>query len=197
MKMDDIQKNLLLQIADLHGIPEGAYNIRSNSHSIGRASTANIEITPKEDRDGIDIKIKPGTKNESVHIPVIMNQSGLKELVYNDFYIGAGADVNAKEKDDEEDICVTPLHEASGSGYANIVIALINAGADVNPQGNDGWTPLHSASLYGHTDVVIALINASADVNAKTNDGRTPLDIALGKNRTEVAKVLRGAGAVS
>ena len=93
MKMDDIQKNLLLQIADLHGIPEGAYNIRSNSHSIGRASTANIEITPKEDRDGIDIKIKPGTKNESVHIPVIMNQSGLKELVYNDFYIGAGADV--------------------------------------------------------------------------------------------------------
>jgi uncharacterized protein len=91
--MDDIQKNLLETIADLHGIPAGAYNIRSNSKPLARASTANIEITPKTDKDGIDIRIKPGTQNESVHIPVIMSVAGLKELVYNDFYIGEGADV--------------------------------------------------------------------------------------------------------
>jgi hypothetical protein len=91
--MDEIQKNLLEKIADLHGVPEGAYNIRSNSKSIGRASTENIEITPKVNKEGIDIRIKAGTKNESVHIPVIMDKSGLKELVYNDFYIGEGADV--------------------------------------------------------------------------------------------------------
>ena len=91
--MDEIQKHLLETIADLHGIPEGAYNIRSNSKPLARASTANIEITPKADKDGIDIRIKPGTKNEAVHIPVIMDKAGLKEMVYNDFFIGEGADV--------------------------------------------------------------------------------------------------------
>ncbi len=91
--MDEIQKHLLAEIADLHGVPEGAYNIRSNSKPIGRASTANIEITPKKDKDGIDIRIKAGTRQESVHIPVIMDQAGLREMVYNDFYVGEDADV--------------------------------------------------------------------------------------------------------
>ena len=91
--MDEIQKHLLMEIADLHGVPEGAYNIRSNSKSVGRASTANIEIVSKTDKDGIDIYIKPGTKNELVHIPVIMDKAGIKEMVYNDFHVGAGADV--------------------------------------------------------------------------------------------------------
>ncbi|MBQ8352637.1 MAG: SufD family Fe-S cluster assembly protein [Clostridia bacterium] len=92
--MDAIEKDLLMQIADLHGIPEGAYNIRSNSSATGRNSTENIEIVPKSDgKDGIDIIIKPGTKNESVHIPVIISKAGLQECVYNDFYIGADADV--------------------------------------------------------------------------------------------------------
>lgn len=91
--MDDIRKNLLLEIAGLHGIPEGAYNIRSDSKSIGRASTANIEIVLKTDKDGIDIIIKPGTKNEAVHIPVIIAKAGVKENVYNDFFVGEAADV--------------------------------------------------------------------------------------------------------
>ncbi len=91
--MDDIQKNLLREIADLHEVPEGAYNIRANGQSAGRRSTANIEITTKEDKPGIDIRIAPGTKNESVHIPVVLSESGLKEMVYNDFYIGDDADV--------------------------------------------------------------------------------------------------------
>ena len=93
MKFDEIQLRLLSEVADLHSVPEGAYNIRSNGESAGRVSTANIEITPKENGSGLDIHIKPGTKNESVHIPVVMTKSGLKELVYNDFYIGEGADV--------------------------------------------------------------------------------------------------------
>ena len=92
--MDAIEKDLLLQIADLHGTPEGAYNIRGNSQLVGRNVTANIDIVTKTDgKSGIDIFIKPGTKNESVHIPVIISKSGLKEVVYNDFYIGEGADV--------------------------------------------------------------------------------------------------------
>ena len=93
IQLDEIQKRLLSEVADLHTVPEGAYNIRSNSKSAGRQSTANIEITSKEDVSGLEIRIKPGTKNESVHIPVVMTESGLKEVVYNDFYIGDNADV--------------------------------------------------------------------------------------------------------
>ena len=92
--MDAIEKDLLLKIADLHGVPEGAYNIRGNGEAMGRNTTANIDIVAKTDgKQGIDIVIKPGTKNESVHIPVIISKAGLQEVVYNDFYIGEDADV--------------------------------------------------------------------------------------------------------
>lgn len=92
-ELDKLQLDLLMQIAGLHEVPQGAYNIRSNGHGIGRNTTANIDIVTKEDRDGIDIIIKPGTKNESVHIPVLLYQSGLKDMVYNDFYVGEDCDV--------------------------------------------------------------------------------------------------------
>lgn len=91
--MDQIQKNLLEQVAGLHEIPSGAYNIRSNGASAGRNTTANIDIVTKTDKPGIDIIIKPNTKKESVHIPVIISESGLEESVYNDFYIGENSDV--------------------------------------------------------------------------------------------------------
>lgn len=91
--MDVIQKNLLAQVADLHKVPEGAYNIRTNGKTDSRNTTANIDIVEKKDKSGIDIIIKPGTVNESVHIPVLLSQSGLQEVVYNDFHIGEGADV--------------------------------------------------------------------------------------------------------
>ncbi len=91
--MDTIQKRILEEVADLHEVPEGAYNIRANGQSAGRRSTANIEITPKPEGNGIDVRIKPGTKRESVHIPVVLSESGLKETVYNDFYIGEDSDV--------------------------------------------------------------------------------------------------------
>ncbi len=91
--MDAIQKSLLEQVADLHEVPEGAYNIRANGAAVARNTTANIDIVPKNDKDGIDIIIKPGTRNESVHIPVVLSQSGLEETVYNDFFIGDDCDV--------------------------------------------------------------------------------------------------------
>ena len=93
IKLDEMQKRLLEEVADLHTIPEGAYNIRSNGQSAARQSTANIEIVSKTDVSGLEVHIKPGTRNESVHIPVVMTQSGQKELVYNDFYVGEDADV--------------------------------------------------------------------------------------------------------
>ena len=93
MAMDLIQKRLLLETADLHGIPEGAYNIRSDGELAGRNTTANIDIVTKTDKPGIDIFVKDGTKNESMHIPVIIEKSGLQDLVYNDFYIGDDCDI--------------------------------------------------------------------------------------------------------
>lgn len=91
--MDEIQKSLLEAVADLHEIPAGAYNIRTNGQSTARNTTANIDIVTKTDKSGIDIIIKPNTKNESVHIPVVLSQSGLEEMVYNDFYVGENSDV--------------------------------------------------------------------------------------------------------
>ena len=91
--IDEIQLRLLREIADLHGIPEGAYNIRANGEMAGRATTAHIDIVSKTDKSGIDIRIQPGTKGESVHIPVVLSKTGLQETVYNDFYIGADSDV--------------------------------------------------------------------------------------------------------
>ena len=91
--MDLIQKSLLQQVAGLHDVPEGAYNIRVNGQLDSRNTTANIDIVTKEDKPGIDIIIKPGTKNESVHIPVLLSKSGLQDMVYNDFYIGEDCDV--------------------------------------------------------------------------------------------------------
>jgi len=90
---DTIDSALLSEIADLHTVPAGAYNIRKNGAASGRRSTANIEITTKTDQPGIDIRIAPFTKNESVHIPVIITETGLEDKVYNDFFIGEGADV--------------------------------------------------------------------------------------------------------
>ena len=92
MELNVIDKKILEEVADLHGTPKGAYNIRKNGEGAGRNTTANIDIQTKKDKPGIDIIIKPGTINESVHIPVILSE-GLDDMVYNTFEIGAGSDV--------------------------------------------------------------------------------------------------------
>jgi len=92
--MDQLDSNLLREIADMDGeSTDGAFNIRKNGGLSSRYSTPNISIVSKEDKPGIDIHVKPFTKGESVHIPVIITESGFHDLVYNDFYIGEGADV--------------------------------------------------------------------------------------------------------
>ena len=110
--MDAIQKRILMEVAGLESTPHGAYNIRANGQSAARSVTANIDIVTKEDGSGIDIYIKPGTVNESVHIPVVLSESGLKEVVYNDFHIGENCDVvivagcgihNCGDQDSEHD----------------------------------------------------------------------------------------------
>ena len=152
--MDEIQMRLLREVADLHKVPEGAYNIRSNSEAAGRQSTANIEIVPKEGGNGIDIYIKPSTKNESVHIPVVMTKSGLKEVVYNDFHIGEDADViivagcgidNCGTQDSEHDgihrffvgknakIKYVEKHYGSGTGTGK---RILNPGTEVYQEEN-------------------------------------------------------------
>ena len=92
--MNQVDIQLLREIADLERTPQGAYNIRKNGQLEGRSSSANITIESKTDKPGIDIHIAPGTRHESVHIPVIVTQTGLKDLVYNDFYIGEDCDVD-------------------------------------------------------------------------------------------------------
>jgi len=91
--LNALDKELLEKIADLHEMPIGAYNIRKNGEGVSRNTTSNIDIITKKDKPGIDVVIKPGTKGESVHIPVIMSSSGLTDVVYNTFEVGAGSDV--------------------------------------------------------------------------------------------------------
>lgn len=89
-----VVKQILTTIAGLSDTPKGAYNIRLDGKSIGRNSTRNVEIRSKEDGQGIEIYVQPGTKGEFVHIPVVVDQSGFADVVYNDFYIGEGADID-------------------------------------------------------------------------------------------------------
>ncbi len=110
--MNNTDKHMLEAIADLHEIPQGAFSLRKNGESAERRSSANIIIEPKKDKPGIDITVKAGTKNESVHIPVIITEAGVNDLVYNDFYIEDDADVlivagcgihNSGDKNSEHD----------------------------------------------------------------------------------------------
>ena len=148
--MDEIQKRMLIEVADLHVVPEGAYNIRTNGEMAARNTTANIDIVSKEDGSGIDIRIKPGTRNESVHIPVVLSKSGIKEVVYNDFYIGDDCDVvivagcgihNCGNQDSEHDgihrfyigknakIKYVEKHYGEGDGEGK---RILNPGTEVN-----------------------------------------------------------------
>lgn len=92
-ELDRIQKELMDQVAGLHEVPEGAYSFRVNGQIVGKANSDNIIIEKKSDGTGIDIYIKDGTKKESVHIPVILSETGIRETVYNDFHIGNDCDI--------------------------------------------------------------------------------------------------------
>ena len=91
--MNKLDQELLKQISDLHSVPQGSFSFRKNGESVELKSTQEIEIVPKSNKNGIDIYVKPNTKNKSVHLPVIITEGGLNDLVYNDFYIGENAEV--------------------------------------------------------------------------------------------------------
>ncbi len=152
--VDEIQERLLVEVADLHGVPEGAYNIRANGQLASRNTTANIDISTKTDVNGIDIRIKPGTRHESVHIPVVVSESGLKEMVYNDFYVGEDSDVvivagcginNCGDQDSEHDgihrffigknarVKYVEKHYGEGDGQGK---RILNPGTEVHMEEN-------------------------------------------------------------
>lgn len=91
--MKEITKSLISIVSDMDGTPKGAYNIREDGECASRHCSENIDIVPKEDKPGINIIIKPNTKGETVYIPALVTHENVKDLVYNDFYIGEGADV--------------------------------------------------------------------------------------------------------
>ena len=93
MKFNKIESDLLAQVADIHKVPLGAYNIRKNGEGIARNSTSEIEIIQKKDKPGIDIIVKSNVVGKSIHIPVIITTGNIHDLVYNDFYIGENSDV--------------------------------------------------------------------------------------------------------
>jgi len=91
--MNKITKSLISIVSDLDGTPKGAYNIREDGECAARHSSENIDIVPKKDKSGIDIIIKPNTKGETVYIPALITHENVKDLVYNDFYVGEGSDI--------------------------------------------------------------------------------------------------------
>jgi Fe-S cluster assembly scaffold protein SufB len=169
--LDKIQLQLLKEVADLDSRPSGAFNIRVNGQAADRNSTANIEITPKKEVSGIDIRIKPGTKKESVHIPVVMNKTGMKEMVYNDFYVGDDSDViivagcgidNCGGQDSEHDgihrfyvgknckVKYIEKHYGSGTGKGK---RILNPGTEVH-LGENSTMEMEMTQIKGVDDTI-------------------------------------------
>ncbi len=181
--MDQIQKTLLEEVADLHEVPAGAYNIRANGKMAARSTTAHIDIVSKDDGSGIDIHIQPDTKNESVHIPVVLSESGLTEMVYNDFYIGADADVtivagcgihNGGDKDSKHDgihrffvgenakVRYVEKHYGSGDGRGK---RIMNPGTEVHMEKNS-YMEMEMVQIKG-VDSTIRTTKADLEDGAK------------------------------
>ena len=155
--MDALEKMLLEQVADLHKVPDGAYNIRANGGAGGRRSTETVKIENRTDgKQGIDIFVASETQGESVHIPVVITKEGYGETVYNDFYVGAGADVVSRSV-------------AAGSSVQEFVSHIVG-----------------KAKCHGHTecDAIImenAKVTATPCLSAECIDAELIHEAAIGK----------------
>ena len=114
--LNDIQKSILQTVSDMVSIPDGAVNIRLDGQKEFRQNSEHIQIVSKTDKDGIDIRIAPFTKSENVHIPVILSKSGFHDLVYNDFFVGEGADVTIVAG------CYIEKHYGEGEGSGKRIL---------------------------------------------------------------------------
>lgn len=179
--LSNIDKNLLAEIADLHETPIGAYNIRKNGKLISRNTSANIEIISKSDKPGIDIKIKADTKNESVHIPVIVTEAGFNDLVYNDFYIGKNAEVTIVAG------CGIACGSDKNEGHDGIHSFYLEEGAKVNyiekhygtgsGSGERNLNPITNVEMKKNSYMKMETVqiggvtNSIRETNAKLDDG--------------------------
>lgn len=91
--LDEITEKILKQISGGEFQQSGAYNLRHNGIALCHGDSEHVKIRKKEDKQGIDVYIDGDTKGEQVHIPVVVDASGMTDVVYNDFYIEEGADV--------------------------------------------------------------------------------------------------------
>lgn len=179
--LSNIDKNLLAEIADLHETPIGAYNIRKNGKLISRNTSTNIEIISKSDKPGIDIKIKADTKNESVHIPVIVTEAGFNDLVYNDFYIGKNAEVTIVAG------CGIACGSDKNEGHDGIHSFYLEEGAKVNyiekhygtgsGSGERNLNPITNVEMKKNSYMKMETVqiggvtNSIRETNAKLDDG--------------------------
>lgn len=177
--MDMFEKKLLQEVAELDSLPVGAYNIRKNGKSEARNTTANIDIVTKTDVSGIDIYIKDGTKNESLHIPVIISESGLRESVYNDFHIGEDCDITI--------IAGCGIHNCGSGDSAHDGVHTFNVGKGsrvryIEKHYGDGEG--EGKRLMNPTTVVNLAENASMEMEATQISG---IDDTLRKTTAHIA----------
>ncbi len=182
---DSIQKQILEEVADLHEIPEGAYNIRVNGKSAARNSNENIEISSKEDGSGIDIRIKDGTKKQSVHIPVVLSESGLTETVYNDFYIGNDCDVVI--------IAGCGIHNCGTQDSEHDGIHRFFVGKNAHVK----YVEKHYGSGYGRAKRILnPVTKAYLDENSSMEMEMVQIEGVDSTKRDTIAKVAKGASLV-
>lgn len=179
MKLDKITQNLLNQIANLHEIPTGAVSFRKNGKSQVVNSTNNIEILKKEDNSGIDIIIHSSCQNEACHIPVVITENGLFDLVYNDFYIEDGAVVTI--------VAGCGVHASDEAGHDGIHTFHIGKNAQVN------YVENHLATGNGDNKIM----NPTTVVNLGENSVMTMKTTQIGgvdfSNRITKANLKAGA----
>jgi len=109
-------------------------------------------------------------------------QSGaVKELA------SRGSDLNAVSRNTMK---VGVINTAAASQNAEIVKAVLHAGADPNHQQQAGYTALHEAATHNNVAMAQALLDAGADPSIRSDDGKSAVEMAFTKGHAEVAAVL-------
>lgn len=178
-------------IRNVEWLSDNRLQISFSDHDIGSLNLKNISIT---DRGPvyIDYKIRTGDTT----IPEFGKTLVYYAILYNrkdvvDFLLSKGGHkVNEKDR-----FGVTPLSDAAGLGYKDIVELLLSKRANVNATDNGGRTALHFVVSGKHKNIVELLLNHGADINARDKNGMTPLHEATRYGRKEFVQLLLAKGA--